>query len=85
LSVVAALIYFVVPVACAIGVLYLIFKVFFKDLKRREAAEKEQTELRKRLMEEFPEHKEIERDLNGDLTDEEIEHSIAELKKEERN
>jgi flagellar biosynthesis/type III secretory pathway M-ring protein FliF/YscJ len=83
LSVVAALIYFVVPVACAIGVLYLIFKVFFKDLKRREAAEKEQTELRKRLMEEFPENKEIERDLNGDLTDEEIEQSIAELKKEE--
>ena len=85
MSVVAALIYFVVPVACAIGVLYLIFKVFFKDLQRREAAEREQTELRKRLMEEFPEHKEIERDLNGDLTDEEIEQSIAELKKEERN
>lgn len=85
MSVVAALIYFVVPVACAIGVLYLVFKVFFKDLQRREAVEKEQTELRKRLMEEFPEHKEIERDLNGELTDEEIEQSISELKKEERN
>jgi hypothetical protein len=34
-------------------------------------------------MEEFPEHKEIERDLKGELTVEEIDQSIAELKEEE--
>lgn len=85
MSVVAALVYFVIPVALAIGVLYLIFKVFFKDMQRREAAEREQTELRKRLMEEFPEHKEVELDLKGELTDEEIDQSIAELKQEEKN
>ena len=83
MSVVAGLIYFVIPIAVAIGVLYLIFKVFFKDMQRREAAEKEQTELRKRLLEEFPEHREPERDLKGGLTEEEIEQSIAELKEGE--
>lgn len=80
LGVIAGLIYFVIPAAMAVGLLYLVFRMFFQKLSEKEAAEKQQTELRKRLEEEFPDP--IEKDLKGELSAEEIDRSISELKQD---
>lgn len=80
MGVIAGLIYFVIPAALAVGLLYLVFRMFFQKLNDKEAAERQQTELRKRLEEEFPDP--IEKDLRGELSSEEIDRSINELKQD---
>lgn len=82
MGVIAGLIYFVIPAALAVGLLYLVFRLVFQRLNEKEAAEKQQTELRKRLEEEFPDSADIERDLRGELSSEEIDRSISELKQD---
>lgn len=80
MGVIAGLIYVVIPAALAVGFLYLVFRMFFQKLSDKEAAEKQQSELRKRLEEEFPDP--IEKDLKGELSAEEIDRSISELKQD---
>lgn len=79
---IAGLIYVVIPAALAIGLLYFVFRMFFQKLNDKEVAERQQSELRKRLEEEFPDSADIERDLRGELSTEEIDRSINELKQD---
>ncbi len=82
MGVIAALIYFVLPASLAIAILYFVFRLVFQKISDKEKAEKHQTELRKRLAEEFPDQPGLSTDLHGELTTEEIEISIKELKQE---
>lgn len=84
MSVIAALVYFVIPVALAIGLLFLIFKLLFKGINQREQKEIEDAELRERLKAALPDTQSIDDVMATKPTDEEIDRSIHELKQDNK-
>lgn len=84
MSVIAALIYFFIPVAFAIGLLYLVFRVVFRGIHHREQKEAENAELREKLEAAFPDTESIKDVMANKLTDDEIDRSIHELKQDNK-
>jgi hypothetical protein len=82
LSIIAALLYFVLPVALAIGLLFLIFRLLFKGIHHREQREAEDAELREKLKAAFPDTQSIGDVMETKPTDDEIDQSIQELKQD---
>lgn len=80
MGVIALLIYIVLPSLAILGILYLLFRWLFASLHNQERREKQHAELREKLKTAFPDHALHEKDLVNELTSEEIDTSIAELK-----
>lgn len=84
MSVVAALLYFFIPIGLAIGVLFLLFRGLFKGMQHREQKEAESAEIRERLKEAFPDTQAIGNVMEAGPTGEEIDRSIEELKQDDK-
>ena len=77
---IALLIYIVLPSLAIIGILYFLFRWLFENFHNQELIEKQEAELREKLQAAFPDHALQTKDLENELTSEEIDASIAELK-----